>query len=382
MFRRLAKFGREYLSKTNIVLFCIYIFVVSIVVYQAKQVLDQSMPHLSNMTRSLIIDLVNTSRHFDLFKDLLEAYDNKPPKVEVKKFADGLSHRSHYLSAQVAKYPFTKDELHIYREEFDYQASVVAELANELLAQAPNLAKVEKHIIDYEASLAYVTTSVNQAVADHAEQHRLVLSRLTNILVIFGSAILLLFGLLLWALRVLIHQKSRLKSWAYQDGMTQLYNRRFFNETFPQQFEGTKRSGALLGLLIIDIDYFKAYNDRHGHSEGDEVLIRVASIITACLQRKSDVAYRIGGEEFACLMHPQKETELMETADKIRIAIYNANISHRDNSSTGRVTVSIGLCNIPNKRVIRSRDMFNCADMALYQAKDKGRNTCVLAEEI
>lgn len=125
--------------------------------------------------------------------------------------------------------------------------------------------------------------------------------------------------------------------------------------------------------MIIDIDYFKQYNDNYGHLKGDEVLKDVAQTLKLNL-RKCDYVFRIGGEEFAILISINKHNVSKIIANKLKEAIYNLNITH-EFSFYKRLTISIGVKQVNKKPLLKNKiEIFNDADKALYKAKQNGRN--------
>jgi len=165
---------------------------------------------------------------------------------------------------------------------------------------------------------------------------------------------------------------KKLESLSITDGLTGIKNRRFFNAVFPKEFKRAVREKTPLACLLLDIDYFKNFNDTHGHLIGDDCLKMVASLIEHEIKRVGDMAFRYGGEEFAVLL-PNTQTEgALIIAEKIRIRIENAEFK-----SEGRkmpVTISIGLAaTIPTKDKSEEQ-LLGYADVALYQSKQSGRN--------
>lgn len=159
------------------------------------------------------------------------------------------------------------------------------------------------------------------------------------------------------------------------DELTELYNKRYFNMIFIRELNNAIRSDQFISLLMIDIDNFKNYNDIYGHLSGDKTLNSVARQIKESLKRKSDLCFRIGGEEFGVLISSCNEKNTIKIANKIIKNIYDLNIKHEDNCNYGRVTVSIGVFSKVATKDLTVDKVYTCADVALYQAKDEGRNT-------
>ena len=141
---------------------------------------------------------------------------------------------------------------------------------------------------------------------------------------------------------------ARLDRLAVTDGLTGLYNHRYFHEQLQQAVERSLRSGTPVALLMIDVDHFKKYNDRHGHPAGDEALRTVSRIISED-RRTVDVVARYGGEEFAIVLHDVTREGAIEVADKIRARVAAAPIAQRRQAAARALTVSIGVAAVPRR---------------------------------
>ena len=159
-----------------------------------------------------------------------------------------------------------------------------------------------------------------------------------------------------------------------QDGLTGVSNRRHFDETLALEWRRAARNRAPISLLMLDIDYFKAFNDAAGHQAGDDCLRRVAQALRENLNRAADLVARYGGEEFAILL-PETDGEHARTvAESLREHIESMQIEHAA-APAGRVTVSIGLASVvPPRDGANAGEFIRCADAALYDAKRSGRN--------
>jgi diguanylate cyclase (GGDEF)-like protein/PAS domain S-box-containing protein len=170
-----------------------------------------------------------------------------------------------------------------------------------------------------------------------------------------------------------ITRNKKIKEKLITDELTGIYNRRYFNKIFKKYYKRFQKYDEKFVLMIIDIDYFKQYNDNYGHSKGDEVLKDVAQTLKLNL-RKCDYVFRIGGEEFAILVSINKHNVSKIIANKLKEAIYNLNIIH-EFSFYKRLTISVGVKQINKKPLLRNKiEIFNDADKALYKAKQNGRN--------
>lgn len=162
-----------------------------------------------------------------------------------------------------------------------------------------------------------------------------------------------------------------------RDPLTRLYNRRYFHERLRSEFASSRRHGTGLGVLLLDIDHFKAVNDRHGHPAGDSVLRAVAEVLQSTL-RPEDVVARYGGEEFVVLVREHRADELTRVAERLRLAVDRTIIRASDGDI--HVQVSVGAtCLQPLAECSGPSALIATADRALYGAKNAGRNrTCLL----
>jgi diguanylate cyclase (GGDEF)-like protein/PAS domain S-box-containing protein len=170
----------------------------------------------------------------------------------------------------------------------------------------------------------------------------------------------------------------QLRALATQDGLTGLANRRTFDEVFDRECSRAKRSKAPLGLIMLDVDEFKAFNDLYGHQAGDAALCTVSRAIEAALHRPADFAARYGGEEFVIVLPGTDETGTIEVAERIRQSVESAGLHHRG-SAGGIVTISAGVWASGGAKSVHPREALQCADANLYAAKATGRNRVACA---
>jgi two-component system cell cycle response regulator len=159
------------------------------------------------------------------------------------------------------------------------------------------------------------------------------------------------------------------------DPLTQLHNRRFFEEYLEREINRLSRDGDSLCLLVIDIDDFKALNDSYGHAAGDEFLKQIARIMKESV-RETDLLARFGGEEFVVVSNGTDIQGATVLAEKLCTSVAEASFIVDDSMRPRRATVSIGLASYKVSRT----DLFNSADAALYRAKDSGKN-CVVTDD-
>ncbi len=161
------------------------------------------------------------------------------------------------------------------------------------------------------------------------------------------------------------------------DALTGIYNRRYLETALPEMMETLSKSHSNLGILMIDVDFFKKYNDRYGHSEGDNCLASVAKAIAGRVGRKGDFAARYGGEEFTVVLPNTDESGVRFIAACVLEIVQDLALPHEDSTVASYVTVSIGATSAQVLEGHTPLEYLNIADKALYQAKQSGRNRYV-----
>lgn len=167
---------------------------------------------------------------------------------------------------------------------------------------------------------------------------------------------------------------------ANMDSLTQIYNRYHFDLALQQLWLEVIRERGAMSLILCDVDNFKLYNDTYGHLSGDECLRQVAQTISDSINRNQDIAARYGGEEFAVILPRTNAQGAMTVAQKIKDAINDLNIPHRTSTVGDRVTISCGVAHSYPSPNLSATSLIENADRALYQAKQQGRNRCILAD--
>ncbi|MDY0052115.1 MAG: sensor domain-containing diguanylate cyclase [Aliarcobacter sp.] len=181
------------------------------------------------------------------------------------------------------------------------------------------------------------------------------------------------------ALRTNITNKKYIEHLSITDELTQLYNRRFFNTKIEEELNRAKREDNYFSFLIMDIDYFKEYNDTYGHQAGDKALEKVAEVLRNYTNRSSDFAFRLGGEEFGIITTLERD-KVMEFGNTIKNKIENLQIEHKKSSISKYLSISIGITSKKGFELLNSKVLYKEADDALYIAKNKGRN-CIFIQE-
>jgi len=156
------------------------------------------------------------------------------------------------------------------------------------------------------------------------------------------------------------------------DPLTSLYNRRSLKEIFPREFYEAKRNKHYFAYFLLDLDYFKSYNDTYGHQKGDEVLTATAEL----LKKKFKFAFRIGGDEFAGIMVCDKKTMIKHTINELQHAVKSLHIANRESPIGKYLTCSVGV-HIINEFEYDFEEIYNLADTALYKAKALGRDQVI-----
>ena len=169
-------------------------------------------------------------------------------------------------------------------------------------------------------------------------------------------------------------QSDYLRSLASLDGLTGIANRRTFDDRLTKAWAQSCRDGTPLSLLMIDIDYFKRYNDHFGHQKGDQCLKRTAAALTSAISRPYDLVARYGGEEFVCLLPESQSEGAILVARKMQSQLEQLKLEHPTSDISDRVTLSIGVATLFPSPQEEPSTLLQAADTQLYNAKHAGRN--------
>jgi diguanylate cyclase (GGDEF)-like protein len=175
-------------------------------------------------------------------------------------------------------------------------------------------------------------------------------------------------------------KNDMLEKLSMYDGLTNIRNRRFFDETFEKTFNEIKRDKKSLAVLMIDIDFFKPYNDNYGHGQGDETLRKVAKALEKTIKRASDFVARYGGEEFVILLKDINKDGVEAVANNLLNAVRELKITHEFSKIENYVTVSIGASFYNSSSDITKLELLLKADETLYNVKNSGRNNFAILE--
>jgi diguanylate cyclase (GGDEF)-like protein len=193
-------------------------------------------------------------------------------------------------------------------------------------------------------------------------------------------------GVLLQREKELQEAVAKLKDLSNRDGLTGVYNRRFFDTVLISECKRAARANYPISLIIIDVDYFKALNDRYGHLTGDECLRKIGMTLSNAVRRPADVVARYGGEEFAIILPNLDEKSVAGVGENLRRKVLDLKIANENSTASPFVTLSVGACTRHPSQLMSTEDiihavneMIHAADEAMYRAKRQGRNRVLLA---
>lgn len=195
------------------------------------------------------------------------------------------------------------------------------------------------------------------------------------------EAFLLAF-LVSYRIRILEEESHAKDKMILTDIMTALYNKSYFEEALNSKLDIQRKNKNILALMVIDIDYFKQYNDTYGHIAGDDALRSVATALKEILKDPDDMAFRIGGEEFALICTNMNKKSVLSCAHKLQKNIENLHIEHKSSNVSKYLTVSIGIHFASTYILEDAKKVYAHADDALYTAKKEGRNKVIVYGDI
>ena len=174
--------------------------------------------------------------------------------------------------------------------------------------------------------------------------------------------------------------KKQLEEYSYQDGLTGIANRRFFEDSYQREWLNAQREQQPLTLMLLDIDYFKQYNDYNGHILGDACLKQIAQILKKSVSRPRDLVARFGGEEFVLILPDTSQASAIEVVERILQSIRTADICHSSSPLDQRLSVSLGVKTIIPTQKNDKIAFLKEVDQNLYLAKEQGRNGYVIQD--
>jgi diguanylate cyclase (GGDEF)-like protein len=168
-------------------------------------------------------------------------------------------------------------------------------------------------------------------------------------------------------------QSDLLRKLVFLDGLSGVFNRRYFDQQLGVEWGRSTRSSAPLSAIMIDVDHFKLFNDHYGHQAGDDCLRQIAVTLKTCLKRPGDLVARYGGEEFACILPDTSFNDAMSLANELERKVRALSIPHTQSSVTGVITVSVGVATRTVDSTEDAAALIGLADNQLYDAKQSGR---------
>jgi diguanylate cyclase (GGDEF)-like protein len=168
-------------------------------------------------------------------------------------------------------------------------------------------------------------------------------------------------------------QSDLLRRLVFLDGLTGVFNRRYFDQQIQTEWSRSLRSNEPLSLILLDVDFFKLFNDQYGHQAGDDALRRIALTLKAGLRRPADLVARFGGEEFACVLPETSHEDAMDISKRLESAVRALGIPHALSSCADVITISVGLATRVINTGTEAVDLISLADKMLYEAKHSGR---------
>lgn len=250
------------------------------------------------------------------------------------------------------------------------------ELMNDLLSGKISSYRIEKRYIKKDGTTLWADAVVTLLPPDNSNGAPLVIGMMNDITSrkAFEEKLLTMESQLKKANEELKEKNKILTGLSFSDGLTGIANRRYFQVSLEKEWKRAQRTFKPLTLLMVDIDYFKAFNDTYGHVQGDECLKTIATTLSNTVNRSTDLVARLGGEEFAIILPDTNEVGGKIIADKLVQAIEELKIPNENSKALPYITISIGLCcEAPNLSSV-FEDFIHHADIALYRAKAKGRN--------
>lgn len=247
--------------------------------------------------------------------------------------------------------------------------------------------KVLQKLINYEVNMASYERKVFLIEYDNA------VWRLGFILSLISLAVLIIMFWVFKSIQIghtklelatkkLKRVNKKLENVSYTDSLTSMHNRRYFNLVYSRELKRARRTHSYITFMMLDIDFFKQYNDTYGHIEGDNALKSVAKVLKTTLQRPSDFVFRLGGEEFGVLLTQTDESNSAKLAREICDAVRGNEIKHSASKVNEFLTISIGVVCCIADDALNEDILISRADEMLYEAKDTGRDRYIITSNV
>lgn len=260
-----------------------------------------------------------------------------------------------------------------------------------------SLITMDENIQSIQRTITQLITYENEAAKyEHAQLLAQYQNALIQLFLFLGVILFLVMGLawvifsrieiqqqqLIESSETLKHLNLKLEQASYTDSLTSLFNRRYFNVVYEREFKRSIRSNTPFVFMMLDIDFFKQYNDTYGHLQGDLALQTVAKVLKTTLQRPGDYPFRLGGEEFGVILTDTDCKNARIMGEKIRASIEHLKIEHKGSKILPTLSVSIGgICIVPTMDMSDDA-LIHTADANLYAAKERGRNQVVFSNKL
>lgn len=350
------------------------------------------------------LNAINAEYHNNLASSVYQ-WDNKLLDDEQvsEKIIQSLDHINQ-LWSDYSTHPKRQDEIP-YVKYTDQQIQNMADyftqvrsLINDPQRDHPlSLITMDENIQSIQRTLSQLIAYENDAAK---YEHAMLLAQYENALIqlfLFLGVILILVMGLAWMIfsrielqqqqliessETLKHLNLKLEQASYTDSLTSLFNRRYFNVVYEREFKRSLRSNTPFVFMMLDIDFFKQYNDTYGHLQGDLALQAVAKVLKTTLQRPGDYPFRLGGEEFGVILTDTDCKNARIMGEKIRASIEHLKIEHKGSKILPTLSVSIGgICIVPTT-TMGDEALIHAADTNLYAAKERGRNQVVFSNKL
>ncbi len=269
----------------------------------------------------------------------------------------------------------------------DYAQPYFNNMVESMVFEEINRAELEEIFIEGIRASEKVLLMLDRIVQAQSQTHQRVIenyevSMRYTVLGVSGVFVLIVVVVVV-AVRATSRQFRHMSRLTIIDELTEIHNRRYFDMVLEEEWKRSMREYTSISLLMIDIDFFKAFNDSFGHQKGDECLKQIARVIQAQVKRASDFCARYGGEEFVVVLPNTTAEHARLLSERIRRAVEDARIKAADDSVSLWVTVSVGVATTTAEFEQSSSILVKAADNCLYQSKNKGRNRvteCVLED--
>jgi len=305
------------------------------------------------------------------------------------------SYKSHFKrDYEVSYVEYADEQMHLSDKYLQKLSSVILSLdaenvsklsTNIFLQNISHIDEIMKNIVTYESKMARYDRKALLVTYDSTIYTLIVV--LIFILLIAIAIISMVFKSiqntqinLISASRKLQSANKKLETVSITDALTQLYNRRYFNLIYNRELTRCIREQKQLVFMMLDIDFFKGYNDSYGHLQGDVALKTVASVMKETLKRPGDYLFRLGGEEFGVLIADIDYENAYNMAQKIRKSVVDLKIEHKLNKASAFLSISIGVVILSPSQSVDEQEIIKTADENLYTAKDQGRNRVIMTK--